>query len=53
MVGQGFLEAVGRSGKIGVAWNETVFTKVDNRMGQFLVAVKFKGHSDKVKVVVI
>ena len=48
MVGRGFLEgflevnANGCLGGVIVTWNETVFTKVDTRMGQFSVAIKFK-----------
>ena len=59
MVGQGFLEdfravnVIGRSGGVVVAWNKTVFTKVDSKTGKFLVAVKIKRQSDELEVVVI
>ena len=59
MVGQGFLEGflavnvIGRSHRVVTVWNKTVFTKVDFRMGPFLVAIKLKRHNDKLEVVVI
>ena len=52
MVGRGFLEgflvvnANGRSRRVVVAWNETVFTKVDARIGQFSMTIKLKRQSN-------
>ena len=59
MVGRRFLEgflavnANKRSGGLVVAWNETLFTKVYTRMGQFSVAVKLKRQSNDLEVVVV
>ena len=36
-----------------VTWNESAFTKVDSRMGQFSKAVKLKRHSNELEEVVI
>ena len=36
-----------------VAWNETVFTEIDSKMGQFSVAVELKRHSVELEVVVV
>ena len=59
MVGRGFLEdflavnANGRSGRVIVAWNETLFTKVNAKMRQFSVAVELKRQSDDLEIVMI
>ena len=58
-VGRGFLEdylavnANGRSRRVIVTWNKTVFTKVDARMRQFSVAVELKRQSDDLEIVMI
>ena len=59
MIGRGFLEsfleinANRQSRGVTVTWNETVFTNVDARMGQFSVAVKLKRQSDDLEIVVV
>ena len=40
------LEAVGRSGSLLVAWNETLFAKVDHWVGRHVVAVQLSRRTD-------